>query len=449
MKKTTAILTLILLLSSISSLCLADGCKTSTGQLKNCGDSWEDVSNGVKTHCDCVCVDISCIGSNCYNSPPVCYEIPVSANTSGSSGGSGTLGSAKTNMNSDVEGTAFFSRNALYETGDWADDNSRKWDAFESRVLENGYGNISSFINTSADNMPFNDFVYQATIKYLNNNYFNNGSGDSRLVRDDSTIPNASFYTGNGSNAAPVITPNPAGGGGSPKLPAGFEENDMDGVYIQGSLPEILGGGNITVEESERMRLNSVIDHNGVVNAGTAQIQVMQDETAAKQEKSNELISALSEGIGTATDPGSDYYAEEIGKKAAGVIGGGEEIGETGGSIAGILTGVYNIGKDFSKGDVTGALSELPGGVVALLPEELSGAGGVAVSGGAVYTYFAGRAGDNAVENINKAASTLTGTNVDVTGGKSFSETANEAIHENIEKLKEMIFEKKNLDGTY
>jgi hypothetical protein len=87
--------------------------------------------------------------------------------------------------------------------------------------------------------------------------------------------------------------------------------------------------------------------------------------------------------------------------------------------------------------------------VVALLPESLSGAGGVAVTGGAVYTYFAGKVGDRTVESVNTAASTLTGINTDVTGGKSFSETANEAIHENIEKLKGMIFEKKNLDGTY
>ena len=113
-------------------------------------------------------------------------------------------------MNSNVEGTAFFSRSPVYETGDWADDNSRKWEAFESRVLQVGYGNISSFINADAKNMPFGDFVYQATIKYLNNNYFNKGSGDERLVRDDSTIPNASFYTGNGgNNAVPDKTPIP------------------------------------------------------------------------------------------------------------------------------------------------------------------------------------------------------------------------------------------------
>ena len=446
MKKIPVILTLILLLFSISSNCFApdncesDGCYTSKGALIQCGGSWDDVYAGVAYHCNCVC-------GPCDQDPSQC----VSA-SGGISGGSGSV--IKANMQSDVQGTAFFSRNPVYETGDWADGNSRKWDAFESRVLENGYGNISSFINTPADNMSFNDFVYQATIKYLNNNYFNNGSGDSRLVRDDSTIPNASFYTGSGSNNAvpgttPAPTPAAGGGGGSPKLPDGYEENDSDGVYIEGSVPEILGGGNITVEEMERLRLNSIINHNGVVNADAAEIQGMQDETAAKQEKSNEIISALSEGFGTATDPGSDYYAEEIGKKAAEAIGAGEEIGETGGTVAGILTGVYNIGKDLSKGDVTGALSELPGGVVALLPSSLSGAGGVAVTGGAVYTYFAGKVGDRTVESVNTAASTLTGINTDVTGGKSFSETANEAIHENIEKLKGMIFEKKNLDGTY
>ena len=83
MKKMPVTLTLTLLLFFSSSLSFADGCRTSTGQLKNCGDSWEDVSGGVKTHCDCVCIDAACIGANCYNSPPVCYEIAVSANTSG------------------------------------------------------------------------------------------------------------------------------------------------------------------------------------------------------------------------------------------------------------------------------------------------------------------------------------------------------------------------------
>jgi hypothetical protein len=355
-------------------------------------------------------------------------------------------------MQSDVQGTAFFSRNPVFETGDWADDNGLKWEAFEARVLQAGYADMSSFINSGTSGMPFNDFVYQATMKYLNNNYFNNKSGDNRLIRDDSTIPNASFYTGNGknNNPPPDGTPTPAGGsGGAPGLPPGFDANDMGGVYLQGSVPQIIGGGNITFEEMERLRLNSVINRNGLVSADAAQLDGMQDEVSAKQEKPDEIISSLSEAIGIATDPGSDYYAEEAGKKIAGVIGAGEEIADTGATTAGILTSVYNIGKDLSKGDVTGALSELPGGVVALLPESLSGAGGVAVTGGAVYTYFAGKVGDRDVESVNTAASVLTGVNVDVTGGKSFSETANEVIHENIEKLKGVIFEKKNLDGTY
>jgi hypothetical protein len=443
LKKNTIIITIICIISIflISSNCFApdncvsDGCYTSKGALIQCGGSWDDVYGGVAYHCNCVC-------GPCDQDPSQC----VSA-TGGISGGSGSA--IRANMQSDVQGTAFFSRNPVFETGDWADDNGLKWEAFEARVLQAGYADMSSFINSGTSGMPFNDFVYQATMKYLNNNYFNNNSGDSKLIRDDSSVPDASFYTGNGknNNPPPADTPTPTDGG--PNLPPGFDTNDLDGVYIQGSVPQILGGGNITFEEMERLRLNSVINRNGSTSADAAQLDGMQDEVSARQGKPDEIISSLSEGIGTAIDPGSDYLAEETGKKIAGVIGGGEEVADTGATTAGILTSVYNIGKDLSKGDATGALSELPGGVVALLPESLSGAGGVAVTGGAVYTYFAGKVGDRDVESVNGAVSGLTGVNTDVTGGRSFSETADEVINNSFKGLKGMIFEKKNLDGSY
>src|ERR1035437_565725 len=406
-----------------------ENCVTSKHVLIPCGGSWDDVYNGVAYHCTCNC------GNN--SNPYEC--VAVSSAGGGSSGSSG-----KANFGSDTTGQAFFTPNQITELQDWAKNNSQKWDAFQARALQNGYPNLDALLRAASGGMPFNDFAIREIMKYINNN-------DTRLVRDDSEIPNATFYKGYDKNKSPVknAEPTPAAGKTpNPNLPVG---NDTGGVYIgSGTVPQLLRTNNdMTVEERERLRLNSVVDQNRLVNMDAGIIQGVQDETSGKQEKSNALIAVLSEGLGIAVEPGKDYYAEESRKKLVAEFGISEEAGETAGSIAGILMSIYTIGKDLAKGDVVGALSEMPGGVVALLPEGLAGTGGVAVTGGAVYTYFAGKVGDRAVESTNDAASTLIGRNVDVTGGKSFSETANETIHENLGRLKAFVFEGKNLDGTY
>jgi hypothetical protein len=165
-------------------------------------------------------------------------------------------------MGSDINGTAFFSSSPAYEIGAWADDNDQKWQAFRARALQGGYLDMSSFINGGTSGMPFNDFVYQATLKYLNNNYFNNGSGDSRLMRGDSQTPNASFYTsndngGSGKNGGGGPTPVP-----KPGAAPGITDLDDGGLYLNGKTPMLLRGADedITFEERERNRLSSVVD---------------------------------------------------------------------------------------------------------------------------------------------------------------------------------------------
>ncbi len=257
LKKIYAILILILVFQPVMLLysipCVTEGCFGSGSVFKACGDYWEDNYAGVHYHCHCVCGPCDSVKNPC-----------VAVVSGGAGGGSA---SAQVNLNSDVNGSAYFSRNDLFAIEDWANDNDTKWKSFMDRSLERGYGNLSSFINGDGSGMPFNDFVYQTTMKYLNNNYFNGGSGDPRLLRDDSTIPNASFYAGygkkTGGKGADDGPPPPA-----PKIPDGISWVDSGGVYIgNGKTPKLLRGGDedVTFEERERARLNTVIDERKLV----------------------------------------------------------------------------------------------------------------------------------------------------------------------------------------
>ena len=361
MKKTAVFIINITIIIFMASLCIADGCKTSTGALKNCGDSWEDVYNGVKTHCDCVCIDSSCTGAGCYNSPPVCYDEPASGST-GSVSRAGSTGQA--NIFSDTQGTAFFSRNQAFETGDWADNNSQKWEAFEARVLQAGYADMSSFINNNSGSMPFNDFVFQATLKYLNNNYFNNNSGGSSLVRDDSVIPNASFYKGYNNTM---------------KLPSGFIGIDDSGVYISPGKPPKTRGADedISFEEREKTCINSVVDTNGGVSIDQQGYDSMRD-TASKQ------FDAPTAGKGIINST-YDLVCSKIDSKAMDAIkdtvtgllsGGNEDIKTALGSAVDAVQGTGEIIKpvdSFLKGNDEEAGTENLGNMKNMLFGQLSG----------------------------------------------------------------------------
>ena len=267
MKKYAAAIIYLLFILSISSNCPADncesdGCYTSKGALIQCGGSWDDVYDGVTYHCTCVC-------GPCSQDPSQC----VSASGGISSAGGTSAGQA--NIFSDTQGTAFFSRNQAFDTGDWADNNAQKWEAFEARVLQSGYADMSAFINSNPSGMAFNDFVYQATLKYLNNNYFNSKNGDNRLVRDDSAIPNASFYQGYNN---------------SMKLPSGFAGIDDGGIYVSAGKPVKSRGADedAPFEEREKSRLNSAVDASG----GDAIDESGYDSMRNEASKQNDAASA-------------------------------------------------------------------------------------------------------------------------------------------------------------
>jgi hypothetical protein len=266
----------------------------------------------------------------CDTCEPVCDPI------GGAAGGqilSGDIAAA--NMNSDMQGTAFFSPNILHSTGDWMGDNSTKWDAFKNAVLKGGYADPTSFMNTEPSSMSFNDFVYLKTIKYLDDNYYKNENGDNRLIRDDSKIANASFYKGyDKSSDAPEKA---AAGDGSYYL-------DNGGVYIGGTnSPAPLQGGNedIPFQEREKMRICSIIDESHVKKMDDALYANAADEAGKIESEAKKNSGGYYEAAGYICGKAQDKTISVMMDNVTETITGGNEAlkKDLGTAIAVIETG--------------------------------------------------------------------------------------------------------------
>ncbi len=379
--------------------------------------------------------------------------IPIS---SGSSTGSSVIINSY-NPQSDISGQAFLYRDWMDELSKWSQDNSKKWQAFQERALSQGYGGLLDFLNTSSTGIPFNDFVYKTTLSYLYKNLYRDDSKisgasfysqspDKRPVRDDSLIPNASFYRGYDKKyvedgiAKGKIFPEelPAT---LPELKTNQQYVDAGGVFIgDGKYPMLFRQSgdefdNMTREQREALRINSILDSSGSLSFDSSQIETIKPENPLNLElKIDEPIKDL---IDKATEPGREYLKEAALDKVL-----GEGAGKT------ILTGValYDLTKSIKEGDFIDSISKAGDLAIGFLPETTGASATLGATGGKIYGVIVKSTGAKVLDELKSAGFDLTGGQDSYTYiDKTVGQIAKEAPKEAWQKIKNAIFTPKEI----
>ncbi len=361
-----------------------------------------------------------------YDIAAVCHCTSIT-NVECSTDSSGINGTA--NFGNDSMGQSIINRNRIFETGDWADDNMRKWEALEARALAAGFSNMTDFARANPGATPFDIFAIMKQIKCLDDGYYDNGIKPAINTMKESPENN---------NAG--ITSGKQGDG--PKWPEGITPIDDGGVYIgNGTTPLLLRDKDaiITPEQAAVMRINSTVDTTRLITGNPDELQSMQDELTSGQDSFNQQSKILGEMVELTTGPGKDGIYGELAKFAGETIGIGADNGEKGfNTITGLVT-LYGIKKSLSEGDKLGALSGTKDFLVSLIPDVLGGAVATAAVTGGFTAFISKEIGIATVNTFDSGLKDLGGTGILKNGEDAWTSikgVVNEGLGENIDKLK-------------
>jgi hypothetical protein len=265
-------------------------------------------------------------------------------------------------------------------------------------------------------------------------------------VRDDSQIPNASFYRGYDKKYVsegiakgkifPGELPDTL-----PELKTAQQYMDAGGVFIgNGRVPMLLRTSgdeyaNMTQQQRDSMRVNSILDSTNSLSIDDNQLNTMKSENPEMLKiKIDDQVKEL---IDRAAEPGKEYLKEQ----ALDTI-----IGEGAGKK--ILTGIalYDLTKSIKEGDTFDALSKAGDLAIGFLPETLGTSATLGATGGKIYGVVVKSAGAKVLDELKNAGFNLTG------GEDSYSyidkivnQVTKEAPKQAWEKIKSAIFTPKEL----
>ncbi|HPD18082.1 MAG TPA: hypothetical protein PLF61_00280, partial [Candidatus Goldiibacteriota bacterium] len=194
--------------------------------------------------------------------------IPISSSSSGSVVTSGGI-----NDLNDILGAAYFSKNSLSSTQDWLYSVDKKWQALKEVSLNAGFENIKDFLKAEGK-MNFNDFALAQMLSYIYDSPVYYPHGQVKIAGKNSE--QIESKSGSESKTKNI------------ELPEKFSYIDDGGIYLnEHSFPMLLRNGDedITFEERERMRLNSIVDNNRLVIMNNEKYEYAVAE--AKQIKEN------------------------------------------------------------------------------------------------------------------------------------------------------------------
>jgi hypothetical protein len=212
---------------------------------------------------------------------------PISSSSSG-----GVVTSGGINDLNDILGTAYFSKNSLNSTTDWLYSVDKKWQALKEISLNAGFENIMDFLKADGK-MNFNDFAIAKMLSYIYDSPVYYPLEQVKITEKKSEQTESK--SGLESKTKNI------------NLPEGLSYVDYDGIYLnEHSFPMLLRNGDedITFEERERIRLNSVIDssHQVIMNNekyedAVAEANQIRDNSSQKVKEINNVFDVISDKV--------------------------------------------------------------------------------------------------------------------------------------------------------